>query len=117
MALVAARELDHQPQVRVDQPFLGFEIAALDALRELDLLLTRQERMAAGLVEEELEAIGRLGGLRCGAMRRASALDLVATRRLDRVLSAHASRLAARACSASGPRHGSPFLGHLLYKV
>ena len=39
-------------------------VAALDALRELDLLRRRQERHLADVLEEELERIGRDLGLR-----------------------------------------------------
>ena len=60
MALVAACELDHQPQVGVDQTLLGVEVAALDPLRELDLLLAGEQGVAARLVIEELEAVGGL---------------------------------------------------------
>ena len=58
MALVALRDRDDQPQVRVDHPLLRLEVAALDALRELDLLLLGQERPAPRLVEEELQRVG-----------------------------------------------------------
>ena len=39
VALVAAGELDDQAKVRVDEPLLGGQVALLDALGELDLLL------------------------------------------------------------------------------
>ena len=71
MALVAPRELDHQPQVGVDQQLLGVEVAALDPLRELDLLLTGEQGVAAGLVEEVLKTVGGLGR---GRVRLAAAL-------------------------------------------
>jgi hypothetical protein len=62
MALVALRDRDHQAEVRVDHPLLGLVVAALDPLGELDLLLLRQQRPASGLVEEELQRIGRRDG-------------------------------------------------------
>ena len=62
MALVALRDRDDQAQVRVDHPLLGLVVAALDPLGELDLLLLRQQRPASGLVEEELQRIGRRDG-------------------------------------------------------
>jgi hypothetical protein len=47
-------------------------VAALDALRELDLLRCGQERNAPDVLEEELERIGRDLGVRLGL-----ALDLL----------------------------------------
>ena len=62
MALVALRDRDDQPQVRVDHLLLGLEVAALDALGELDLLLRREQRIAADLAHEELDRVrGRHG--------------------------------------------------------
>ena len=58
MALVAARELDHEPKVGIDQPFLGGQVAALDPLREIDFLGRGEKRVLRGLVEEELKAVG-----------------------------------------------------------
>src|SRR5207302_7628579 len=49
---------DDEPQVRLDHPLLRLDVAALEALRELDLLRRGQERMAAGLAQEELERVG-----------------------------------------------------------
>ena len=59
--LVALRDRDDEPQVRVDHPVLRRLVAALDLLRELDLLRSGEERVAAGLVEEELQRVGRRG--------------------------------------------------------
>ena len=62
LAHVAAGVRDDQPQVRVDQPLLCLQVAALDALGEVDLLLLGEQRIAAHLVEEELERVrGGLG--------------------------------------------------------
>jgi hypothetical protein len=64
LTLVLARDRDHEPQVRVDHAVLGLEVAALDALGQLDLLLGGEQRVLARLVEEELERIlqfGRVG--------------------------------------------------------
>jgi hypothetical protein len=58
LALVLLRDRDDEPQVRVDHALLRPEVALLDPLRELDLLVGRQERIAPDLVEEELEGIG-----------------------------------------------------------
>src|SRR5918997_1755901 len=51
LALVLAGDRDHEPQVRVDHAVLGLEIAALDPLRQLDLLLRPQQPVTADLVE------------------------------------------------------------------
>jgi hypothetical protein len=49
--------VDHQPQVRSDHPILRLEIAALDALGELDLLCGGEQRVARGLLEEDLQRL------------------------------------------------------------
>ena len=56
--LVALGDRDDQPQVRVDHQILGFLVAALDPLGELDLLLGGQQLVAAGLVQEQLQRVG-----------------------------------------------------------
>ena len=43
LALVLARDRDHEPQVRVDHAVLGLEVSALDALGQLDLLLSGEQ--------------------------------------------------------------------------
>ena len=58
-ALVLLRDRDDQAQVRVDHPLLGLEVAALDPLGEVDLLGRREQPVAADLVEEELQRVGR----------------------------------------------------------
>jgi len=72
MALVAAGELDHQPQVRVDQPLLGGQVTSLDRLRKLDLLFGGKQRVAACLVVEDLEAVGGRLGCEVSASERRS---------------------------------------------
>src|SRR5204863_3689203 len=59
MALVLAGHRHHEPQVRVDHAVLRGHVALLDALGQLDLLRSREERVLAGLVEEELERVHR----------------------------------------------------------
>jgi hypothetical protein len=54
--LVLARDRDDQSQVVRGQALLGLEVAALDAARELELLVGRQQTVPAGLVEELLAA-------------------------------------------------------------
>ena len=58
MALVALGDRDDEPQVRVDHPVLRGRVAALDALGQLDLLGRRQQRVPAGLVQEQLQGVG-----------------------------------------------------------
>ena len=58
-ALVLLRDRDDEAQVRVDHAVLGGEVAALDPLREVDLLRRREQPVAADLVEEELQRVGR----------------------------------------------------------
>ena len=59
LAAVLLRDRHHEPQVRLDHAALGLEIALLDALGELDLLDLREQGIAADLVEEALERVGR----------------------------------------------------------
>src|SRR4051812_43119491 len=60
---VAAGHVDHEPQVRSDHPILRVEIAALDALGELDLLCGREQRILGGLLEEQLQRLEVAGQL------------------------------------------------------
>ena len=62
LPLVLLRDRDDQAQVRVDEPLLRLEVAALDRLGDLDLLVGGQQRMPADLVEEELQGVGGLAG-------------------------------------------------------
>jgi hypothetical protein len=74
--------VDHKPQVRSDHPILRVEIAALDALGELDLLCSGEQRILGGLLEEELQRLeiaGQLFLLRLRG-RVVQALDLSALR-------------------------------------
>jgi hypothetical protein len=57
--------VDDEPEVAVDHLLLRRRIAALDPLRKRDLLRRGQQRVAADLVQEELQRIGR-GGNRVG---------------------------------------------------
>ena len=61
-AAVALRDRDHEPEVRLDHAALGDEVAALDHLRELDLLGGVQQLVAADVGEEELQAVGGAAG-------------------------------------------------------
>ena len=60
-ALVAIplRDRDDEAEVRLDHRLLRRVLAALDALRELDLLRRREERHLADVLEEELQRVGR----------------------------------------------------------
>src|SRR4051794_21095770 len=57
VALVAAGDGDDEPQVRVDQAVLGEEVAALDALGELDLLGGLQQLEAVRALQQLLERV------------------------------------------------------------
>ena len=63
MALVLLGHRHDEAQVRVDHALLRRGVAALDALRELDLLGCGEQLMAADLVEEELQRIGSVDRL------------------------------------------------------
>src|SRR5438552_1702923 len=59
VALVALRDRHDEPQVRVDHAFLRRGVAALDALRERHLFRRGQQRITAGLVHEQRQAVRR----------------------------------------------------------
>src|SRR3954452_10447325 len=58
VALVLAGHRHDQPQVRVDHPVLGVDVALLDALCELDLLGGGEQRVLTHGVAEQLQRIG-----------------------------------------------------------
>ena len=64
MALVALRDRDDEPQVRVRHPLLGGLVTLLDPLRERNLLGCGQERVPPDLVQEQLQAVGAAAGRR-----------------------------------------------------
>jgi len=128
VALVAARELDHEPEVRVDQPLLGRQVALLDPLREVDRLGGGQEGVLGSLVEEQLQAVRCLDRkvVRVTAPTRTSGCGL------GGVLAAVSVGIRALVASASGACHviflhfmrlcplqmrSISFLWSLLYKV
>src|SRR6185312_14424737 len=59
LALVAAGDRHHEAQVGVDHPLLGDEVAALDLLRQLDLLGGREQGPVARLPHQQLEGVER----------------------------------------------------------
>src|SRR3954447_20373270 len=59
LALIAARVRDHQAEVGVDHAFLGSQVPAFDALRELYLLARLEQRVPAGLTQEQLKGVER----------------------------------------------------------
>src|SRR4051794_38632373 len=59
LVAVVLRDRDHEAQVRLDHLLLGVEVAALDALGEVDLLLGREQAHLADVLQEELKGIGR----------------------------------------------------------
>ena len=65
LRLIATGDRHDEPQVGVDHALLRGHVATLDALGELDLLRSGQQREAASFVEEHLERVrrqGRVGG-------------------------------------------------------
>jgi hypothetical protein len=58
MALVPPGDGDDEPQVRVDEPVLRHEVAALDALRKFDLLVRLEELVLVRTLQQLLEGIG-----------------------------------------------------------
>src|SRR5205807_9296685 len=50
---------DHEPEIRLHHLLLGVEIAALDPLREIDLLLCGEQTHLADVLQEQLKGIGR----------------------------------------------------------
>jgi hypothetical protein len=80
-AAVALGVGDHEPQVRLDHAVLRALVAALDPLRELDLLDRRQERPLRDVAQEELQGVagglGDGGGLECAGSRLVGALGRV----------------------------------------
>jgi hypothetical protein len=61
VAAVLLGDVDDEAEVRVDHPLLRSAIAPLDALSERDFLRRGEQRVAADLVQEELERICRRG--------------------------------------------------------
>jgi len=53
MALVAASLGDHQSEVGVDHALLGLKVTLLDPLGQLDLIRGGEQRVLAGLAEEQ----------------------------------------------------------------
>jgi hypothetical protein len=106
VALVPARELDDQAQVGVDQALLRGQIATLDRLCELDLLLLRQEGVLHRLIDEQLKAVRRVLGqpvlARPAVVRGCSYLVVM--------LATGAASLAALIRSPSIARHSGSFL-------
>src|SRR5437868_502703 len=68
--LITAGYRDDQPEIGVDHPVPRRLVAALDALREVDLLGSAQKRKPAELVEKDADGIdGRQRELAVGVMR------------------------------------------------
>ena len=59
LVAVVLGDRDDQAQVGLDHLLLGVEVAALDALGEVDLLLRRQQAHLADVLEEQLQRVGR----------------------------------------------------------
>src|SRR5262245_60463343 len=85
--LVALGDRDDEAQVRVDHQVLRLLVAALDALRELDLLLGGEQLVPPRLVQEELERVRRrIGELVVGERRVVLADAAAVVRELDPAL-------------------------------
>ena len=74
LALEALGDVDDEAQVRLDHAVLRGEVPALDAARQAQLLVRREERRAGDLGEEAGEALVGLSGVggRHGGHRRAA---------------------------------------------
>ena len=59
LVAVALRDRDHEAQVRLDHGLLRDVVAALDLLRELDLLRRGQQVDLADVLQEQLQRVGR----------------------------------------------------------
>ena len=59
LVAVVLGDRDDQAQVGLDHLLLGVEIAALDALGEVDLLLRGQQAHLADVLQEQLQRVGR----------------------------------------------------------
>src|SRR4051812_10258062 len=58
LVAVVLGDRDDQAQVRLDHLLLGVEVAALDALGEIDLLLRREQTDLPDVLQEELKGVG-----------------------------------------------------------
>ncbi len=59
LVAVVLGDRDDQPEVRLDHLLLGVEVAALDALGEVDLLLRGEEPDLPDVLQEQLKGVGR----------------------------------------------------------
>ena len=99
LVAVALRDRDDEAEVRLDHRLLRRVLAALDALRELDLLRRGEQRNLADVLQEELQRVGR--DLRLGLDL---GLGLVAARRArPRSAPRRARRRTRRAAPARAP--------------
>ena len=87
LVAVVLRDRDDEAQVRLDHLLLRVEVAALDALREVDLLLGGEQPHLADVLQEQLKGVGRHVRLEVERGSRSAApafvgraLDLVAGR-------------------------------------
>ncbi len=59
LVAIVLGDRDDQPQVGLHHLLLGIEIAALDPLGQIDLLLSGQQTHLADVLEEQLQRVGR----------------------------------------------------------
>ena len=90
LVAVALRDRDDEAQVRLDHLLLRPMVAALDALRELDLLRRRQQVDLADVLQEELQRVGGELDIRL------LLLELLRARRVEVGLSVCLERLSRR---------------------
>ena len=83
VALVALRDRDDEAQVRVDHPLLRLRVAALDALRELDLLGGGQQVVPPDVVHEQRQRVRRSDGVGGGGVGLGAAASSVPLRGRD----------------------------------
>src|SRR4051812_30132506 len=58
LVAVVLGDRDDEPEIRLDHLLLGIEVAALDALGQIDLLLRCEEPDLADVLQEQLERVG-----------------------------------------------------------
>src|SRR4051812_32464463 len=83
LVAVVLRYRDHEAQVRLDHLLLGVEVAALDPLGEVDLLLGREQAHLADVLQEELKGVGRHVRLQVDRRLRLAATALAVRGALD----------------------------------
>ena len=115
---VPLRDRDDEAEVRLDHRLLRPVVAALDPLRELDLLRGREQVDLADVLEEELQRVGRDLARRARLSSSASSSTARPAARRSRSAARRGRRRTRRACrrrararrarARSRPRRGGP---------